>query len=65
MIGYDSGLMFRFDKLVQRSSAHGLGDPREVKTFFYDLLNTGQTLGVAMPAMLAFEPDIEKFVSRA
>ena len=55
--------MFRFNKLVQRSSAHGLADPREVKTFYYDLLNTGQGLGVPMPAMAAFEPDIRQFTS--
>lgn len=55
--------MFRFNKLVSRSSAHGLGDPQEVKTFFYDLLNTGQKLGVEMPAMLGFEPEIQKFSS--
>jgi len=40
-----------------------LGDPQEVKAFFYDLLDTGQSLGVAMPAMLAFETDIKRFVS--
>jgi 2-dehydropantoate 2-reductase len=53
--------MFRFNKLVQRSSLHGLDDAREVKAFYYDLLNTGRKLGVDMPAMSAFEPDIQAF----
>ena len=54
--------MFRHDKLVQRSSAHGLSDSEEVKAFYYDLLNAGTQLGVDMPAMSAFEPDIQQFV---
>ena len=56
--------MFRHNKLVQRSSAHGLGDPEEVKAFYYDLLNTGRRLGVEMPAMSGFEPDIRQFISK-
>jgi len=50
--------MFRFDKSVQRTSAHALADPLEVKTAYYDLLNTGRELGVAMPAMSSFEGDM-------
>jgi len=57
-------LMFRFNKLVQRSSAHGLADPREVKTFYYDLVNSGQELGVPMPGMRWFEPDIQRFINK-
>jgi 2-dehydropantoate 2-reductase len=57
--------MFRHNKLVQRSSAHGLGDAEEVRVFFYDLLNTGKKLGVAMPAMSAFEPDIQNFEGKS
>jgi 2-dehydropantoate 2-reductase len=53
--------LFRFSKLVQRSSLHGLGDIEEVKAFYYDLLNTGCQLGVEMPAMRAFEMDILQF----
>lgn len=53
--------MFRFNKLVQRSSAHGLSDIEEVKAFYYDLLNSGRTLNVAMPALNAFETDIKNF----
>jgi 2-dehydropantoate 2-reductase len=58
-------VMFRFNKLVQRSSAHGLGDSEEVKAFYYDLLNTGRQLGVDMAAMRAFEPDIQQFAPQA
>jgi 2-dehydropantoate 2-reductase len=55
--------MFRFNKLVQRSSLHGLDDAEEIKIFFYDLLNMGRKLGVEMPAMSSFEPDIQKFIA--
>lgn len=51
-------VLFRFNKLVQRSSLHGLDDLEEVRAFYDDLLHTGQQLGVAMPAMSAFEADI-------
>ncbi|MCC7359259.1 MAG: ketopantoate reductase family protein [Anaerolineales bacterium] len=54
-------LMFRFNKVVQRSSAHGLGDAKEVSVFFFDLLNAGREQGLPMPAMSGFEPDIRKF----
>lgn len=57
--------MFRFNKLVQRSSAHGLSDIEEVKAFYYDLLQTGRRLGVEMTALAAFEPDIQNFRSHA
>jgi hypothetical protein len=53
--------MFRFNKVVKRSSLHGLDDAEEVKVFFYDLLNAGRKLGVEMPVMGSFEPDIQKF----
>lgn len=53
--------MFRYNKLVQRSSAHGLEDIEEVKAFYYDLLHTGRRLNVPMPALSAFETDIMKF----
>ena len=53
--------MFRFNKLVQRSSLHGLSDAEEIRAFYYDLLNTGRQLGVDMSAMSAFEPDIRAF----
>lgn len=54
-------VLFRYNKLVQRSSAHGLEDIEEVKAFYYDLLHAGRRLNVAMPALSAFEEDIMKF----
>jgi 2-dehydropantoate 2-reductase len=54
--------MFRFNKLVKRSSLHGLDDAEEIQVFYYDLLNMGRKLGVEMPAMNSFEPDIQKFI---
>lgn len=58
-------VMFRFNKLVQRSSLHGLDDIEEVKAFYYDLLNTGRELNVAIPALSAFEADIKNFEGAA
>jgi hypothetical protein len=55
--------MFRFNKAVRRSSLHALNDAEEVQVFFYDLLNTGRELGVSMPVMSSFEPDIRRFAS--
>jgi 2-dehydropantoate 2-reductase len=54
-------LMFRFNKSVMRSSLHALGDPREIQMSYYDLLNTGKELGIPMPVLSSFEPDIEQF----
>jgi 2-dehydropantoate 2-reductase len=53
--------MFRFNKSVQRSSAHALGDPREIKSAYYDLVNLGRQLSVAMPTMASYENDIACF----
>jgi 2-dehydropantoate 2-reductase len=55
--------MFRFNKVVKRSSLHGLDNAEEVQVFFYDLLNMGRKLGVEMPVMSSFEPDINKFTT--
>ncbi|MFI5138717.1 MAG: ketopantoate reductase family protein [Sphingobacteriales bacterium] len=51
--------MFRFNKYVKRNSAHALADPKEIKTFYYDLINTGAELGIAMPVMASFKTDID------
>lgn len=59
--GFAVKAMFRYNKLVQRSSLHGLDDIEEVKVFYYDLLDTGRRLNVAMPALSAFEADIKNF----
>jgi 2-dehydropantoate 2-reductase len=65
LAGLTMKVMFHFNKYMQRSSAHGLSDTQEVKAFYYDLLNTGRRLGVDMPAMSAFEPDIQRFTAKA
>jgi len=57
-------LMFRYNEYAKRSSAHALSNPREIRTFFCDLLNTGRELGVDMPVMASFDPDIEESCSR-
>jgi ketopantoate reductase len=51
--------MFRFSKYIQRNSAHALADPREIKTFYYDLINTGEELGINMATMISFKKDID------
>lgn len=56
-------MLFRFNKSVQRSSAHALGDPEEIKIAYYHLLNAGRELGVDMPIMSSFENDIIRFES--
>jgi 2-dehydropantoate 2-reductase len=57
--------MYRYNKYMQRCSAHALGDAEEIRVFFYDLLNTGRKLGAPMPTMSAYEPYIERFVLQA
>ena len=56
-------IMFRFNESIKRTSAHALADPAEIKESYYDLLNTGRKLGVEMPVLASFEPDIIKFCS--
>jgi 2-dehydropantoate 2-reductase len=56
-------IVFRFSEYVRRNSAHSLSDPKEIKTFYYDLLNTGDELGVNMPVMDSFKADMEKLAT--
>jgi hypothetical protein len=44
---------------------HAPGDRYKIKVFYDDLLNTGQKLGVAIPAMSSFEPAIQAFAAAA
>jgi len=57
-------VLFRYNKSVQRSSAHALADPQEIKISYYDLLNTGRELAVPMPTMSSFENDIIRFADK-
>jgi 2-dehydropantoate 2-reductase len=59
--GFAIRMMFKFNKSVQRASAHGLGDPIEIKTAYYSLLDSGNELGVSMPVTKSFHADIDQF----
>ena len=59
--GFVMRMMFKFNKSVQRSSAHGLGDPLEIKDAFDSLLKSGDELGVSMPITKSFQSDMEEF----
>lgn len=53
--------MFLHNEYTKRCSAHALGDPVEVKTFYDDLVATGHDLGVSMPVMESYADDIKRF----
>ena len=57
--------MFLHNEYTKRCSAHALGDPVEVKTFYDDLVATGHDLGVAMPVMESYAENIRQFAIRA
>jgi ketopantoate reductase len=53
--------MFRHDEYTKRCSAHALGDPVEVKTFYNDLIATGHDLGIPMPVMDSYAEAVRRF----
>ena len=57
--------MFRHDEYTKRCSAHALGDPVEVKTFYDDLIATGHELGVSMRVMESYAEAIRRFATPA
>ena len=57
--------MFRHDEYTKRCSAHALGDPVEIKTFYDDLIAAGHDLGVSMPVMESYGEAIRQFAIRA
>jgi 2-dehydropantoate 2-reductase len=57
--------MFRHDEYTKRCSAHALGDPVEIKTFYDDLIATGHDLGVSMPVMESYAEAIKRFATGA
>jgi 2-dehydropantoate 2-reductase len=57
--------MFRHDEYTKRCSAHALGDPVEIRTFYDDLIAAGHDLGVSMPVMESYGEAISQFVIRA
>lgn len=62
--GFTVRMMFKFNQSVQRASAHGLGDPLEIKDAYNKLLQTGSELGVDMPITKSFQADMEEFAKR-
>jgi 2-dehydropantoate 2-reductase len=65
LAGYAITIMFRFNEGVRRSSAHALGDPREIELAYFDVLHTGRDLGLPMPVMSSFEPEVRRFADAA
>ncbi|HNF35218.1 MAG TPA: 2-dehydropantoate 2-reductase N-terminal domain-containing protein [Anaerolineales bacterium] len=61
--GFVVRMMFKLNKSIQRSSAHGLGDPIEIRSAYEDLLKSGAEFGVPMPIMQSFRPDVERLVA--
>jgi hypothetical protein len=57
--------MFRRDEYTKRCSAHALGDPVEIKTFYDDLIATGHDLDVSMPVMKSYAEAIKRFAMTA
>jgi 2-dehydropantoate 2-reductase len=57
--------MFRHDEYTKRCSAHALGDPVEIKTFYDDLTTTGRDLGISMPVMESYAEAIRRFAMTA
>jgi hypothetical protein len=57
--------MFRRDEYTKRCSAHALGDPVEIKTFYDDLIATGHGLGVSMPVMESYAEVARRFPTKA
>ncbi len=53
--------MFQHNEYTRRCSAHALGDPVEVQTFYDDIISTGHALGVAMPVMESYGEAIRRF----
>jgi 2-dehydropantoate 2-reductase len=55
--------MFTFSEWAKRTSSHALGDPREIRAFYYDLLESAKELGFAMPVFSGYKPYIDRFTS--
>lgn len=54
-------LMFKFNKSVQRSSAHGLGDSKEIVEAYNCLIFEGNSSGIPMPVTLSFKDEMSHF----
>lgn len=61
LAGFALSWMFAHDEYRQRCSLHALADPAEVRTFYFDLINTGHELHVPMPVMESYRSDMLAF----
>ena len=52
--------MFTFSEFVKRTSSHALGDPREIRTFYFDILGSARDLGHPMPLFEGYRDAIER-----
>lgn len=57
-------LILAHSEYHRRCMAHALDDPKEIKTFYYDVLNTGRELNLKMPYFSKFQNDIESFANK-
>jgi hypothetical protein len=53
--------MFAHDEYRKRCSLHALADPEEVRTFYFDVVNSGHELHVPMPVLDSFREDMLAF----
>lgn len=58
-----ASLMFKYDAYTKRCSAHAFGDPAEVARFYDDLVGSGHSLCVPMPAMDGYATSINRFAA--
>lgn len=54
--------MTHYSEFFKRTSSHAMGNPKEIKVFYYDLLNAGKAMGLEMSALCSFEPDIQELM---
>jgi len=54
-------VMFSFSEWAKRTSSHALNDPREVRAFYFDILEMSEALGFSMPVFTSYRSVIEAF----
>jgi 2-dehydropantoate 2-reductase len=55
--------MFAHSEWTRRVSAHALSDPREIRAFYFDVLDLAKKMGYPMPVFASYEPVIESFTA--
>jgi 2-dehydropantoate 2-reductase len=53
--------LFSHDEYRKRCSLHALADPQEVRTFYFDIVNSGHELHVPMPVLESYCEDMLAF----